>query len=334
MKRKNAITALSLCTVLAVGGCAGRNTTELISIPNEETAAIGYDTVLVGKGDIEPILDLMIQSGEVEKTNYYINETYLTVEDLAVSVGDHVEAGDLLVKFESEQLEKDVKRYRDDYEKKKLLLEHVKNKSLMDKDTEENRKDYSLEINRLTDDIELARIYLAEQEANLAKRKIVAERTGTVSYIDKSILAGYANANRNLLTVGYGGGDFYAETEDDYEFVPGDVYQAENSFVKIDMMVVNTEPTEKGQKITFCAVNPEEADNSGDYFTMSIKKDILNDVVYVSQDAIHTKDGATFVYVMDMNDFRKVAYVTVSSYVDGYAIISSGLSGGEEVTLK
>lgn len=334
MKRKNAITALSLCTVMLVSGCQGRNSLELISIPNEETTTIGYDTVIVGKGDIEPILELMIQSGEVETTNYFINETYLTVDDLNVSVGDHVEAGDLLVKFESEQLEKEVKRYRDDYEKKKLLLEHVKNKASMDKDTEENRKDYSLEINRLTDDIELAGIYLAEQEENLSKRKIVAERSGTVSYIDKSILAGYASANRNLLSIAYGGGDFYAETDDDYEFVPGDVYKAENSFIKIDMMVVSTEPTEKGQKITFCAVNPEESGNSNDFFTMSIKKDILHDVVYVSQDAIHKKDNETFVYVLDTDDFRKAVYVTVSSYVDGYAIISSGLSGGEEVTLK
>ena len=61
----------------------------------------------------------------------------------------------------------------------------------------------------------------------------------------------------------------------------------------------------------------------------------MRDVVYIEERLVYTAvNEKRFVYLVDENGFRDPAYVEVDSVVDGMAIISSGLKGGEEVAAK
>lgn len=333
MKRANIILSCVICSVLFLTGCNGGKQSELTEVPFNEYERAVYNTEVVQKGDIEPVITLFLSAGAVGKIDYRINDPILNLEELNVEVGDTVKKGQVLAKFESEEVEKEVKQYREDYEKKQLMLEHLKNKAAMDK--KENQKDYELQIQRMTDDIALSKIYLDEAEYTLSQRTIVAEADGTISFISKQMLAGYGISKTSLIMESYGDGFFYADTKDDYEFKIGDVYTAENSMVKLDMMLTEIIEKEDGKRtLNFSLVNPEENDNSGDTFTMNIKKASLKNVVYVSKEAINEIDDNTFVYVVNEKGFREPVFVQVSSYVDDYAIISQGLEGGEEVTVQ
>jgi multidrug efflux pump subunit AcrA (membrane-fusion protein) len=71
-----------------------------------------------------------------------------------------------------------------------------------------------------------------------------------------------------------------------------------------------------------------------DTLQMKVQKPTIRDAVYVDSSAIRVVNGSYYVYLLDENGFRQAVEVQVGDVVDGYTIITDGLSGGEQVTLN
>lgn len=320
-----------------LGGCSSKNAeSSKPSIHIESYIKVGYDTVTVQSGDISPILNLKLSPDEFETKNYKVSQDDYEVEKVNVSKGDRVKAGDIMVQFKADDIQDTIKQYTEQKAENELLIEHYQ--KLMQIDGSE---DYSDDIASLKEDIQIADTYIKEQNEKMKEYCLIAEKDGTVTYVNEWLGYGYASSSDNLVTVASGSSNYTATTDDDYEFKKGDVYQADYEVASYDMKVIDVSQYEdkatgkQMQKILFEPVDSMAGISEEDVLTMTIHKPVISNVVYVDEKAINEKSEDNY-YVFTINDdgFRTAVDVTIGETVDGYTIIKSGLKAGEQVTVN
>lgn len=320
-----------------LGGCSSKNAeSSKPSIHIESYTKVGYDTVTVQSGDISPILNLKLSPDEFETKNYKVSQDDYEVEKVNVSKGDRVKAGDIMVQFKADDIQDTIKEYTEQKAENELLIEHYK--KLMQIDGSE---DYSDDIASLKEDIQIADTYIKEQNEKMKEYCLIAEKDGTVTYVNEWLGYGYASSSDNLVTVASGSSNYTATTDDDYEFKKGDVYQADYEVASYDMKVIDVSQYEdkatgkQMQKILFEPVDSMAGISEEDVLTMTIHKPVISNVIYVDEKAINEKSEDNY-YVFTINDdgFRTAVDVTIGETVDGYTIIKSGLKAGEQVTVN
>lgn len=320
-----------------LGGCSSKNAeSSKPSIHIESYIKVGYDTVTVQSGDISPILNLKLSPDEFETKNYKVSQDDYEVEKVNVSKGDRVKAGDIMVQFKADDIQDTIKEYTEQKAENELLIEHYQ--KLMQIDGSE---DYSDDIASLKEDIQIADTYIKEQNEKMKEYCLIAEKDGTVTYVNEWLGYGYASSSDNLVTVASGSSNYTATTDDDYEFKKGDVYQADYEVASYDMKVIDVSQYEdkatgkQMQKILFEPVDSMAGISEEDVLTMTIHKPVISNVVYVDEKAINEKSEDNY-YVFTINDdgFRTAVDVTIGETVDGYTIIKSGLKAGEQVTVN
>lgn len=352
-------TTISLCLILifALSLCAcGNDTSDKLADLNrdmyEKSEHLSTD---VFRGRLEPELNLNLELETTQKIDYQIDISDLTVESIDVSVGEHVKKGQILISFESENLKKEINNLEYDLEEKKLMLEHYKNLSVvetkdkpyekindyersilqgLDKEDQKYKTySYGVAISELTDDVNLAALYLEEKRERLNECQVKAEEDGTITFISQSILSGVVEPGATFLTEACGENLFTTVTEDDYPFKEGEEFTAttkEGDTIKLS--VISTENEDDKQRVTFEPINTIDPAQTNS-LTLSIKKEALDNVIYVSSEAVYEKNGETFVYTIDENGFLTAVYVTCGDVIGGNTVIKSGLTGNETLAL-
>ena len=241
-----------------------------------------------------------------------------------------------MVQFKADDIQATIKEYTEQKAENELLIEHYQ--KLMQIDGSE---DYSDDIASLKEDIQIADTYIKEQNEKMKEYCLIAEKDGTVTYVNEWLGYGYASSSDNLVTVASGSSNYTATTDDDYEFKKGDVYQADYEVASYDMKVIDVSQYEdkatgkQMQKILFEPVDSMAGISEEDVLTMTIHKPVISNVIYVDEKAINEKSEDNY-YVFTINDdgFRTAVDVTIGETVDGYTIIKSGLKAGEQVTVN
>lgn len=331
MKKTAAVLALSLMSA-ALAGCSQRNwkPAEINKDPYER---VSRRTVEVRTGDLCPTVRLTLQVEGYERVAYGVSTLDLSIDRLYVSPGDKVKAGDLLVSFQSEGLQNTIEAYERQCADNGLLIEHLRR--LMEIDGE---ADYSSDIRMLSEDIEIAKLYIEEARAKLQSYQIVARSDGTIVNVDDFLMNGFLIEGRNLITQICGTGNYTAKTSSTYQFAVGDTYTATSGIFSYDLKITNIEAAQAldgrmEQLLTFEPVSDMSAVSDAETLTMIVERPTLENVVYVETLAVHEVDGNYFVYEVDENGFNKVVWVKIGEAVDSYRVITEGLIGGEKVCL-
>ena len=350
--------ALLVCTLTGCGAATVEDQAR-ISIPLYEI--IEYGAVTVERGDLKPELKFSIMVDDYERINYRAYQDGLELQAIHVSVGDAVKKGDVLVSFQSGDLEETIRSYQKQLSDDELLLEHYERlKKLMDdygelpeaetEDKEETdadeemlkaeQSDYSVSIRDLKKEMELLKVQIAEAEEKLASYSLVAERDGTITYIEDSLYYGYVVIGSDLVTETCGS-DFYQTTvSNDYDFKIGDIYTAVSGVAKYDMELISIEDAEnKGDRVLkFRPVSDMSGVSEADSFNVTIPLEVIKDACYVPSRYIFTEDDKYYVYVLDENGFCDGVEVTLGATVgegsDQVTVITSGLTGGEQVVKR
>lgn len=345
MKKSRTIKALALASSLIfLTGCNEAVEKELVIPSNNPYSKIEYETATAQKGDMTPEFQIALTQSALVYYNYTVEGEELELEKINVSVGDYVKAGQELVSFKSDELEKKVKKLEDNVEQNKLLLEHVKRQKAInvdEKDTTDEmnktlRESYDNKIKLLEDDIALSEIYLSEGRRELSQCKVTAKADGTITFISNALINGIIVSGAQIMTETSGDVNFYAEITEDYEFEVGDVFVAESPKMDCEVQVTEIVDNEgRSKTVYFAPVSADVVYVSGEKFVVNIKKENLKNVVYVDEKTLYKdKNGQLYVYVLSEDGYREVRFVDVSTTFNGMAIISKGLEGGEEVTLK
>ena len=252
---------VALCvTLLSLGmlsGCGQDDMDALVLSKDTTYDGVEMDTTEVERGDISPVFEKLIELQGYEDTTYRVEKD--KAEDLEyiykakldkvnVSVGDHVHAGDTLVSFRSDNLNKELREKQN--EKAEAVLEKEHLEKLMQIDS---TLDFRDDIVSLNEDIRLAEIRIQDIQDTYNSMNIIAEKDGVVSYIDPSAQDGFLVVGSPIVTVSNDAGYYLMDlTEDvseasggdaemtstDVEFHVGDIYTAKSYMAEYKVEVI------------------------------------------------------------------------------------------------
>lgn len=356
---RNKTIALSVLIIgsVFISACENSEVNRMSELNRDIYTKQEFVTTDVQRGKLEPVLDLNLKLETAKQIPYSVDMGDLEVDQVNVSVGETVKAGQVLVSFKSENLKKEIDDLAFDLQEKKLMLEHYQKLAVLETkdkpyekindyersilqglDVEDQKYktfSYGVIISELTDDVNLASLYLEEKQARLDSCQVKAEEDGVITFISQNILSGVIEPGVTFAIEACGDNQFIAETDDDYAFNEGDTYYGYTTEGdEIELYVFSCEPSGDERKIVFKPVVDTIDPTVTDRLSVSISKESLNDVVYVDSKAIYRKNNDNFVYVIDDQGFLTGTFVSCGIEVGDYTIIKSGLNGNEKVAIR
>ncbi len=326
---KKVVVTITLLSLMCLTGCGSEKRQERANVHISEYDKITYETVSVQRGDIVPTLSVDVKSDTFERKNYFPKQDEMEVDQIFVTEGDTVTAGQTLITFKSGDISEQITAYGNQLSEDQLLIDHYA--KLMEIDSS---VDYTSEINMLKQDMEVCNLYIGELNAKLDGYSIKAEGDGSVIMVSDLLDYGVVNAADNILTMIYGTGEYYATTEDDFEFEIDKVYEATYAQQTYSLKLVSIEEGEKSTERKLNFIMAVEGITGVEKMNMVIDKPALRDVLYVPEDAVIYVEDASFVYTIDEEGFREAIYVTVGQTVEGMTVIESGLEEGDKVVIN
>ena len=333
--RKKGIKIVAIAMGMSLlSGCSGKKQTDDLTITIPEYEKMTYTTEKVMRGDIEPELILRLEAKEFRYQEYHADHDEMKVDQVYVKQGDAVKAGDTLITFQSDDIDKERQQYENRVEEDALLIDHYTRLDQI------NQTDANLEsIKELQKDQEIARLYIDELDAKLETYTIKAEEDGVVSSVSDMLEYGTVYAYDPLVKLLYGSDKYTTTTDDDYDFQVGQTYTATFGVGSYDIVLSDIEETATDsdagakRKLSFVLADSTGRPSSSS-LNLVIKKDVIKDVLYVPQDAIMSVKDETYVYQVDDQGFRHGVPVKTGSTVNGYTVIEEGLQEGDKVVVS
>lgn len=325
MRKKQLFLGVSALCLLCTG--CGRQENTDFTVSRQPYEKLVYATDTAARGDLEPTISLKLRTDGYERIDYDSLETDLELEKVHVSVGDHVKKGDMLVSFQCDSIQQAIADYKEKITENRLLISHYE--KLMHINPQ---LDYKEDIASLKKDVQVAELYLEENEKQLEGYQIKAKRDGTIIKMNDRLADGVYEAGRALITQASGSGKYQADRPKDYTFHTGEIYDAMQDAVRYPVCV---------EKITkeYIIFKPQtvmDGVSEQDVLTITISLPRLTDVVYVPAAAVHYEEDSDekefyFVYVLDENGYRDAVRIQTGGKVGEYMVVKTGLQGGEKV---
>ena len=349
---------LAAALLLALCGCA--------LLPVEETLP---DAPITRRDPASEFTMTFVQRGDLARTQRY-SVTYravrqeklcfaqdgLRVENVYVAKGDSVRVGQLLMELEQEPLQArcDEAQARCD-EAALALAQAQENRELargqyaltlrgMD---EEQREDaptmeeallgHDRSIQRLEDELALARQELTQLREELEKRQLRAGIDGVVTFV-RSVQPDERSSVSQIMVILSDSDSalFVVSTKAPEIFPEGlEVEVNLNQTVYPCTVISAQEAGASGENEVYlrCSLPTAElSDGDSGYLYLELER--CEDVLYVERTAVKSMDGKQFVYMQGEDGLRCTQQVTTGREVGSFVEILSGLDEGDAVILR
>ena len=358
MKRKIMAVILAGGMVITATACGQQVSDEPQTILVQEEGEAAYPTTTVEYGEVVKNVTLRCTYTSTDKQELSFPDDGGLIERVEVKMGDFVEAGQLLISLDVEDLEATIEEMEYQVAKKELELkqkeetkafelasaERLFTYTKMTKADEENlaKQKESIE-ERYKNDLEDRRDSLKVQKQRLeaAKKELEAGRLfaamdGEITYLENSLKNTYTVKDRVVVTVSNLDACYFATTDIEYAdcFAEGDrvVVEYRDGGQKLSCEVVPALMDSWQEKLYFKPVGEELISCETDG-TITMELDRKKDVLCVPEDAIHESDNGLFVY-LEKDGLLEMRYVTVGLMGDDFVEIAGGLEQGEIIALK
>lgn len=322
-------TGTILLLTLLLSGCSG-NIGETITITHPAYEKKLFDTTEVKKGTLTPSVSMTLRMSKIRHIHYKVTDGGLELDRVAVSLGDKVKKGDLLISFSAEELQETLKEYQEKKKQNTLLISHYQKLQKVNKDS-----GYKKEIEELKKEQEITELYIREIEEKIKERRIYAKKDGTITKIYSHLSEGDVQAGRVLMVETYSSGEYKSETEGSVDLTKGMTVQAEAGDQKYKLRITKVKQKKTGKKMYyFKPVSDMRGIDDNTALTMQWEEKQVVDCVYVEKGAVSSKDGRYYVRLMDDKGYFETAEVSVGQEVGEYIVITDGLSGGEKVRVE
>lgn len=334
INRAKKIAIMLLVGGLSLTGCGKEVEQHSYEVTLEPYEKITHETVDVQEGDLRPTVELHLTACEQNVVYYHSAKDGMKVKSYNVERGDAVSAGQVLVTFDDEDLDSVIASYETQLSENQLLLDHCKCMIKM------GSQQYSeKDIKLIQNNISVCSGYLQEAKAKKESYTIVAEGRGVISNVSSVLAYGHVDTQDELFAIIYGDGSYYAETDDPFDFEVGKVYRADYGQAQYDMKLVSIiepkdNPDSNQRKLMFEYETKNNEIPIQAALSMEVQKAELKNVMYIPQEAVFNCEDGDYVSVMGEDGFGYQRLIKVASYVEGYAIISDGLSVGEKVVIR
>lgn len=357
MKRKILAVMLAGGMLLTVTGC-GQEAAEIpqtILVQEDEEEA--YPTTTADYGDVVKNVTIRCNYTSIDKQELSFNKDGGLIQRVEVKMGDYVDAGQLLVALDVEDLEAQIEELEYQVKSQELKLQQTLEmkqfeldsaermfgytyQTQQDKDNLQDQKEgieekYKTTLEDMNDQLSTLKQRLQQNRRELDEGQLFADIAGEITYIESSILDTYSVKDRVVVTV---------SNLDECYFVTEDVeykeYFSEGKSVNLTYRISGAEYS--------CEVTPalmdqwdeqmyfettEEMIASGTNGNISMELGRKENVLCVPEDAVHESDQGMFVY-LEKDGLLEMRYVTVGLEGDTLVEITDGLEQGEIIALK
>lgn len=333
-RKQNRVRLLSgAMAILIIGSLSACGSTkqQVVTITQSPYEKIAYQVTEVQRGDLSTSMTVKLVPEGYEEIIYSAPKEEFKLDEVYVSVGDRVKAGDILVSFESEQIRNTIADYEDEKGQKELLIAHYEKLMQADKEL-----DYEADIKMLREDIQVAELYIEEAERLLADYQIVAKEDGIITDISEYLQNRVTKPGVELVTQVSGTGRYLATVSDTGMFAVGENYSVSAGEIEFELRLAEIN---EGTLI-FKPISGTEILSADKSLTLTLELPNQEDVVYVNRHAVCTINGSgdaenTYcVYVMQENGYQRAVFVTPGERIGDNMIITEGLSGGEKVVIR
>ena len=345
--RANKIALLTGAVALSFLCACGRNDEKELVPPQDMTyTSAEKETTTVKKGDMTYAFEHEALLAGYDEIEYRITNEKLAemenvydmkLDQVNVTLGDRVKAGQTLVSFSSKELDEELRSRKQNKELAQLKLDHIARLSQLDP-----TKDHTEQIKLLENECRVADLYVSDIQSVYSNFNLISEIDGIVSEMDPSLNGGVIATGKVLLRVvkfdGYyemdlGTGEKIAGTTTD-DFVPGDIYQAEGnrSAYELEVIAPPAGREEEANMVFFKPVN-DTGEFLGRTLTIVGKPKTISNICHVDKKAIIESGEDTYVLKKREDGEFEAVKVVVGDTIGYEAVIKQGLSGGEEVML-
>lgn len=236
-------------------GCSNSNMDDLVNSKDETYNHEQSDTIVVEHGDLTPSFDMTLELAGYYSTQYnmlaneynkYVEKYEIEIDEVLVNIGDTVEAGDTMVSFKSDKLDTQKAEKRKTITEKTIEIEHLRRLMAIDPN-----EDHNSEIVRLQQEVNVAELYLSDIDEIYNKMNIIADKKGTVVYINDSLGYGFVEIGKPLITVDSSYGYYTFSSTEEIPLEIGKIYKAQNSVTHTDYDIK-------------CIASPDEVASSTD----------------------------------------------------------------------
>lgn len=357
---KYKVVTLLLAGCLLFGTVACRGTMEEETLPNlveeEETAA--YITVAAGYGDVVKTAKVRSNYVSLEKYNLAFAVDNKLIKEVNAKIGEYVEAGQLLVALDVEDLEAEIAQL--EFQIGQLNLQKSQTEEMQAFDlasadrmyayTEQKKADrealqknkeriteqYRRSIESLSDQIALQQLKLEQDRQEFENGLLYAGISGEITYVQNDMKDTPCKKDRVVVTISDRDACYFVSDDIEYaeyfkEEEPVELSYRENG-KKIDVQVVPALMDQWEEQMYFQVLSDELVSNKASGIIL-MELDSREHVLCVPADAVHESDKGLFVY-LEKNGLLEMRYVTVGLAGDTLMEITDGLAEGEMVALK
>jgi len=304
---------------------------EVLAPPLTAPQAVTYRTHVVGR---DTLIDSVIINGtfvscESYQLSFEKRAGYLS--EIAVEVGDTVEAGQVLARLDSDSLEKNVARQKLIVERAAIALEAAKNSP--------NATSSSIRLAEI--DYQLQKLTLDDYETELSKQVIYAPADGMISYLAKQSVGDYVSARSTLMTlVDPDALQIQCTGDEIHQFELGQevIVTMEKVDYKGKIVVTpSSMPYEMQQEgKSYLRIDMIDELPEGNYLgktaTVKLIRQQKDDILVVPRNVVTLYGGESYVQVLE--DGVKTERVIQTGIKNSTAIeVISGLEEGEEVII-
>lgn len=358
MKQKIMAVILAGGMVITATACGQQisDDPQTILVQEEEEAA--YPTTTVEYGEVVKNVTLRCTYTSTDKQELSFPDDGGLIERVEVKMGDFVQAGQLLIALDVEDLEAGIEEMEYRVAKQELELkqkEEMKayelasaermftytNMTKADEEYLAEQKErieeaYKIDLENKRDALSVQKQRLEQSKKELEQGRLFAAMDGEITYLENSIKDTYTVKDRVVVTVSNLDACYFATTDIEYAdcFKEGDsvVVEYRDSGQKYSCEVVPALMDSWEEKLYFKPTGEEliacETDGN-----ITMELDRKENVLCVPEDAIHESDNGLFVY-LEKDGLLEMRYVTVGLEGDEFVEITGGLEQGEIIALK
>ena len=324
-----------------------------------------YTQTAVIRGDLVTEKTIWCEYVAVKSENLCFALSGEYIENVYVTQGQLVKAGDLLAELKQDNLKEQIalreyqikvielkiKHLKEDQKlealKQDAKLDAIPEGQVAEREAQQQKADaqkekYEQQLQALEDSKYIENIHLKELKQALAARRIVAGIDGTVTYVstvkdgqrskEGEVFIKISDMTTTAFTV-TGDSAAHFPVGSETVIVKGGI---EYAAVSVEASVLGMETPGEGEApIAYLMLKqPDPSLESGDSGTITLVLDSRINTLYVSKDAIKTANGKQFVYVLNEEGLKVMKDVTLGLENEKYIEIISGLAEGDRVIVE
>lgn len=317
-------------------------------MPNEEASLappliqepkVAYDEVAVTKGSIEVTVKgiASFQPSKLTDEAFKYSVSYLS--NIAVKVGDKVEAGQLLAEQETEDIKLDLTKKQLKLKMDQLTYDKINN-SLNNATDEKNKFDINTQLQQQSINIELDKLDIEQAEKSLSRSQLTASISGIVVFVDSINPGDKVTANKAVVRIADPGNLQLQYSGDSIDkFNIGDKVNAKyNSQDYTGTVVANpsTAPADASssssakKNVVINLDKMPEGVSVGDSADITLVLQKKDNVIVIPQSLVHQTNNQNYVEVLDKG-LRMQRNVELGIKNTSEVEIVKGLNEGDKI---